>query len=379
MPKQILVADDSLTIRKVIGMVFATEDYQLTSVDNGVDAIHRARELRPDLVLADVMMPGKSGYEVCEALKQDPATQGIPVLLLSGTFEAFDENRARAAQADDHIVKPFESQALLDKVRMLTGGGAPAPRPAQPTYTTAAQAAARPSSPGMPAQAARPPGGAPPQGAPRPSSPGMPIPGGGPPIGGGMRPAPGTNPGMGMRPGGPPAGAQGQAMRPPPGASPGMQMQPGLRPPPGTSPGAPLPGQMRPPPGTSPGMAMRPASPMGAPGQGAPMARPPGQPMPGQVPPGYARPQGPGGPPPGQAARPQQRDPFGVGQGQQQRPAALQQGPGGDGGEAILRDALSRASREVVEKIAWEVVPQLAETIIREELERLIKEREGRS
>ena len=62
MPKSVLVADDSLTIRKVIGMIFATEDFQLTTVDNGLDAISKTRELHPDVVLADVMMPGKSGY-----------------------------------------------------------------------------------------------------------------------------------------------------------------------------------------------------------------------------------------------------------------------------------------------------------------------------
>ena len=101
MPKTLLVADDSLTIRKVIGMIFATEDFQVTAVDNGLDAISRSRELRPDVILADVMMPGKNGYEVCEALKHDPATQHIPVMLLAGTFEAFDEARARAARADD--------------------------------------------------------------------------------------------------------------------------------------------------------------------------------------------------------------------------------------------------------------------------------------
>ena len=69
MPKTVLVADDSVTMRKVIGMVFATEDVQIVSVDNGADAINRARELRPAVVVADASMPGKSGYEVCEALK----------------------------------------------------------------------------------------------------------------------------------------------------------------------------------------------------------------------------------------------------------------------------------------------------------------------
>ena len=79
MPKSLLVADDSLTIRKVIGMIFATEDFQITTVDNGIEAISKTREIKPDLVLADVVMPGKSGYEVCEALKADrPRPPGTP-------------------------------------------------------------------------------------------------------------------------------------------------------------------------------------------------------------------------------------------------------------------------------------------------------------
>src|SRR5512140_326044 len=167
MPKNLLVADDSLTIRKVIGMIFATEDFQVTAVDNGLDAIARCRELRPDVVLADVMMPGKSGYEVCEALKSDPNTQHIPVLLLAGTFEAFDENRARAARADDHITKPFESQVLLDKVKTMVGQKSntmPASAATQITPQAAAPApAARPPAPQPPGAAA---------GAPRPPGPG---------------------------------------------------------------------------------------------------------------------------------------------------------------------------------------------------------------
>src|SRR3989454_6598 len=137
MAKSVLVADDSLTIRKVLAMIFAHEDFALTTVDNGLDAISKTKEMRPDVVLADVMMPGKSGYEVCEALKSAPSTSAIPVMLLAGTFEPFDENRARAARADAHIVKPFESQALLDKVKGLVGMPTGL-RQVAPTYTTAA-------------------------------------------------------------------------------------------------------------------------------------------------------------------------------------------------------------------------------------------------
>ena len=90
MPKNLLLADDSITIQKVVGITFQNEDYKVTSVDNGEDAINKARELRPDIILADVVMPRKNGYEVCETVKADAALRGIPVLLLAGTFEAFD-------------------------------------------------------------------------------------------------------------------------------------------------------------------------------------------------------------------------------------------------------------------------------------------------
>lgn len=119
MNKKLLLADDSVTIQKVIQITFAHEDYDLTVTDNGDAAFDKARELKPDLVLADVYMPGKNGYELCSALKQDPALQGTPVLLLTGSFEPFDEDKARAVKADAWLEKPFESQTLLDKVAEL--------------------------------------------------------------------------------------------------------------------------------------------------------------------------------------------------------------------------------------------------------------------
>jgi len=122
MGKTLLLADDSVTIQKVVGISFASEDIAITTVDNGDDAVAKAREMRPDMVLADVVMPGKSGYEVCEAIKSDLQRGAIPVLLLTGTFEAFDEARAQAAGADGHITKPFEAQALVERAR-----GAPLP------------------------------------------------------------------------------------------------------------------------------------------------------------------------------------------------------------------------------------------------------------
>lgn len=127
MSKKILLADDSVTIQKVISITFSSEDYELTVVGDGDSAINKAKEERPDLILADVAMPGKNGYEVSEALKKDPATANIPVMLLAGTFEPLDKHEAERVKADESIVKPFESQELLDKVRTLLAKGATAP------------------------------------------------------------------------------------------------------------------------------------------------------------------------------------------------------------------------------------------------------------
>ena len=154
MGKTLLLADDSVTIQKVVGISFASEDISLVTVDNGDDAIARARALRPDVILADVVMPGKSGYEVCEAIKADPALRHIPVLLLTGTFEAFDNERASRAGAAGHIAKPFEAQALVERVKRLLAS-APAPAPAAPA-APAPQAAAAPRPPIAPPQAAAP-------------------------------------------------------------------------------------------------------------------------------------------------------------------------------------------------------------------------------
>jgi CheY-like chemotaxis protein len=146
MSKKLLLADDSITIQKVIGITFANEDYELTVVDNGDAALEKARSENPDLILADVFMPGKNGYELCAAVRQDPMLRGVPVLLLTGTFEPFDENKARAAGADSWIAKPFESQALIDRVEELLARPQPQAAPAVEPPVAAAVAPAAPAS-----------------------------------------------------------------------------------------------------------------------------------------------------------------------------------------------------------------------------------------
>ncbi|HLN79596.1 MAG TPA: response regulator [Thermoanaerobaculia bacterium] len=119
MEKRILVADDSLTIQKVVELTFADSEYRLTSVSNGRLALEKIREERPDIVLADVVMPEKNGYEVCEEIKRNPATAGIPVILLAGTFEPFDRDRATQLGCDAIVSKPFDSRELYRKVEAL--------------------------------------------------------------------------------------------------------------------------------------------------------------------------------------------------------------------------------------------------------------------
>lgn len=125
MSKTILLADDSVTIQKVVELTFMDSDYEVVAVGDGDEAMQRLGEGGWDLVVADVHMPGVSGYEVARAAKQ--AHPGVPVLLLVGTFESFDADQADEAGADAHLKKPFDSQELLRLVGELASRRVVAP------------------------------------------------------------------------------------------------------------------------------------------------------------------------------------------------------------------------------------------------------------
>jgi len=125
--RKLLLADDSATIQKVIDLTFADEGVQVVSVSSGQDAIDRLLEVKPDVVLADVFMPSPNGYEVCEYVKTHEQLKHIPVMLLVGSFEPFDEAEARRVGADDILTKPFQSiRRLIDRVGALVSGQPPA-------------------------------------------------------------------------------------------------------------------------------------------------------------------------------------------------------------------------------------------------------------
>jgi CheY-like chemotaxis protein len=119
MPKRILLADDSITIQKVVELTFSDGDYEITTANNGARALQKLAENTPDVILSDIIMPEKNGYELCEFVKSHPEYRHIPVILLTGTFEPFDPDRAEKAGCDAVVTKPFESQALISKVEEL--------------------------------------------------------------------------------------------------------------------------------------------------------------------------------------------------------------------------------------------------------------------
>ncbi len=132
MGHKILLADDSITIQKVIELTFSDEDFELHTVGNGQKAIDEIRSIMPHIVLCDIIMPEKNGYEVCEFIKSSADLKHIPVLLLTGAFEPFDQERARNAGCDGFLAKPFEPQTLISKVKELlarvpAAASAPAP------------------------------------------------------------------------------------------------------------------------------------------------------------------------------------------------------------------------------------------------------------
>ncbi|HKG61142.1 MAG TPA: response regulator [Pyrinomonadaceae bacterium] len=118
--RKLLLADDSATIQKVVDLTFADEGVRVVTFGNGQDAIDRLLEVQPDIVLADVFMPARNGYEVCEYVKTNEKLKHIPVMLLVGSFEPFDEAEARRVGADDILTKPFQSiRRLIDRVGAL--------------------------------------------------------------------------------------------------------------------------------------------------------------------------------------------------------------------------------------------------------------------
>ena len=151
MSRKLLLADDSVTIQRVVELTFSGEDIDVITVSDGEQAIARITADRPDIVLADIAMPKKNGYEVAEFVKEHPTMSHVPVLLLAGAFEPVDEERAKRVKCDGVLVKPFETHEVIARVRELLSGDR---RPKEAAPVAEPLVAAAPPSP--PAEVAAP-------------------------------------------------------------------------------------------------------------------------------------------------------------------------------------------------------------------------------
>ncbi len=352
MGKRILVADDSVTIQKAFAMVFGSQDVSLAAARSVDQALSSARQARPDLVIADAALGTGTGYDLCAALKGDAATRDVPVYILASTHVPYDDARGRQVGAAGHLLKPFDSQIIIDKVFELMRQPGPAEtspdmpaividRPASARVAPVAAPSAEDenygeisiehSDPGSPAPKARPPVPvaapvvAPAMPPPRPVM---------PPLPGGLRPSliPGAQPGMSARLGG--------GARPPvPAVVPAIAAQ------------AAAPAAKAPPARTMIGL---PAASLPIPGLGA-------APVPATAR-GFAP-----------APAPAPVAPVSV----SPAAAAVTSAVAAKMTELSARgpeyEAIAKLSKEIIEQVVWEVVPELAELIIRQEVDRLAK------
>ena len=399
MARKILVVDDSLTIQKAFAMTFGAEDVSLFAARSAEEGLAMARQARPELVIADAVMPGRSGYELCASIKADPGLRDIPVYMLASRQNPFDESRGRASGADGHFLKPFDSSQLIDQVRDAILRGATAPVAAAPAVAAAPVGATMPMrspmaaplddddygeitieaplprEPAPPARESRQPSVAPPSAAPSHfTPPPMPMapraaPGFTPPAATGMRPSliPGVRPGSvgPARPG---------SQMPGPGAVPSARSMGAAPQPAVPAPRAPFPTSM--PARTLVGLPVNATQAPQRPSASPVVARGgmPSAPVDEVTPPPVAPAQVPPTPPaPVPAAQPPYPPAMAspvavapsvaatVSSSIDQKVAAISaRGP--------EYEAIAKLSREIIEKVVWEVVPELAEAIVREEL-----------
>jgi CheY-like chemotaxis protein len=381
MAKRILIADDSLTIQKAFAMTFAgADDVTVSGARSADEGLALAQRTHPDLIIADGVMPGRTGYDLCASVKADPGLRAVPVLILASNQQPYDAARGQKAGVDGQLTKPWDTTAMMDKVREVLRGGAPAAAVGPPPAPAPAHRAAaslptaaidddeygeisidtgRESVPTIPRVPVAPPAAPPPVAAP-----------GSPPSGGstspGMRPSliPGMRPGAmpparpGTVPARPTASAPLPATAPPrPAAQPVGRTLMGV-----PAANIPIPGVMR------PSMPSMPAMPSGPPM--APPAAPPRHPTGPAVPldtrariatPPPARPRTVTPPP-----APPPRHTIGTPVSHASVAASVEQKLAAMSAKGPEYEAIAKLSREIIEQVVWEVVPELAEAIIRE-------------
>ena len=118
MPR-VLVAEDEQDILELIRFTLEFNGFEVVTASNGAEAVEKARQTKPDLILLDVRMPKMTGYEACQALKATPDTQGIPVVFLSARGQEADVKHGLTLGATDYILKPFSPEELPGRLREI--------------------------------------------------------------------------------------------------------------------------------------------------------------------------------------------------------------------------------------------------------------------
>ncbi len=117
--KKILIADDNEHIREALTSILEDEGHELWMAKNGAEALKKVREVSPDILILDVMMPEMSGYDVCRAVKSDPDLKKTFILMLSAKGQAAEQEQGKETGADEYIVKPFSPTEILGRIKKL--------------------------------------------------------------------------------------------------------------------------------------------------------------------------------------------------------------------------------------------------------------------
>lgn len=132
--QKILIVDDDVNIAELISLYLTKECFDTCLVEDGEEAIRQFREYEPNLILLDLMLPGKDGYEVCREIRK---TSNVPIIMLSAKGEVFDKVLGLELGADDYLIKPFDSKELVARVKAVLRRFAPAVKPAEPVSPNA--------------------------------------------------------------------------------------------------------------------------------------------------------------------------------------------------------------------------------------------------
>ncbi|MBU4246390.1 MAG: response regulator [Nanoarchaeota archaeon] len=122
MAKKIMVVDDEESLRELLDAVLTPEGYEVTLASDGKDCLEKLKTLTPDLILLDMMMPGLSGRETCEKIRENPKTKGLKVAFLTvARFSESGKDTLKKMQVSDYITKPFDNADLIKRVKKIIG------------------------------------------------------------------------------------------------------------------------------------------------------------------------------------------------------------------------------------------------------------------